>query len=197
MFKATDDTMTNLTVHFGKDMAMRFYACALIFQEDKANTDKPLETIEDAVRFTVGAVKRVRRQAVHHLTWDEALDKLEQEQVESRHYGVSGLLSREVKRIEKENGESYTQVKLANTVMRKIEAEAEKYGADVAEQAGVSLFIKSYVASLSDRARLTVIRMLKRKQGKPMTGAQCTALSRIAPTNVKPADFIELVRRYA
>lgn len=111
------DDLASLIVHFGHDLAMRIYASAIITQDTWEKEDIDMA---QAIRITIGMVKRIRRIGYKLLTWAEAVDRLEREQEEGRHYSASShasTLARECKAIEARNDDTYTKIVDGESVM--------------------------------------------------------------------------------
>jgi hypothetical protein len=220
-----DATLNGLVEHFGKALAVRIYACAVIMAESAELTDDEGNyDVAMGARYTIGALKRMRRQATKHCTWNDAIDRLENEQVEGRHYGMApGPLNLDIKRIETINANDYTsvqngivtevktgkayergvakekEIKAVSMVAQVIADESERYNTDPEAQLQARVWVKAYMASVSRTKATFLSKVLADfKAHKEIDRATMRNLSnRYTPDNVKPVDFIELLARYA
>jgi len=220
-----DNTLIDLTGHFGKALAQRIYACAIIMAESAELIDEEGNPdIAMGTRYTIGALKRMRRQATKHCTWIDAVDRLENEQVEGRHYGMApGALNRDIKRIETINQNDYVsikegketvvktgkaveramakekEIKAVSMVAQVIAEEGERYNTDPEAQTMASMWVKEYMNSVSKTKRTFLAKVLNDfKARKEIDRPTMRNLSnRYTPENVKPVDFLELLARYA
>jgi hypothetical protein len=206
-----DAVLDNLQSKFGRILAARIYACALIqlvkmqAKADENETGDVLD-ISDAVRYTIGMAKRMRRQAIEHngrMTWDNAVDRLEAEQVEVRRHVFAPATVRANIAAEREAYDAMTKAEYAARWSLKVEVEAEavqeRVVTNASEASDASLVIQSFMASLT-RKRFAwfsaVIDGLRR--GVELTRRQAQAIAnRYTPEGVKTADFVELAVRYA
>lgn len=205
----------NLVEHFGKGLAARIYACAMIMQE---NTEKLAdEEMETVVRFTIGALKRRRIQGGRKvLTWLEAVEKLELEQDEGRHYSMSAYADRDIKRIEAINRDGYedaqgnhiaggreaqkdNEARAVAMLAHALQEQHNRYNADMADQLTVKVWVGQYMANITKTKLAFIRRVLADVQagkGISRNDAQNIRL-RYVPKGVQADDFIELISRYA
>ena len=199
---------------FGKVLAARLIACAML---NKESMERAAEWDEEtAVRYTIGMVKRMRRQSIENgqnMTWESAIERLENEQVEGRHYTFKGSLSRafgyqvrmESERNEWADVETFKRSLDKGTDMWsvKVEVEAERM-AEVQNESDVNavdakVWVETYMATLTAKRRAWFSGVLSAyRRGDMLTKLQSTVLSnRYTPEGVKPSEFMELVVRYA
>jgi hypothetical protein len=211
-----------LIAYFGRDLGMRVYACAMIAKSD---TDKLDDTIS-AIRYTIGCLKRIRRTGFGGLrTYAEAVEMLEIEQTEGRHYKLAmpSKLARECADIASRTSDSYTRIRYdvvqeidpeaearqarkdrhamaMAMLMSIVEADSTKY-ANSTENAGVAReWIVEYWQTLSTtkRKRLTAIVKQYMAGNLPAdTPDYETIRKNYAPKGVPVNDFLELIVRYA
>lgn len=218
---AVNETYTNLVSHFGKALANRIYACAMIVQEEKEFVDEEGNAdMATATRYTIGCVKRMLRQATRKLSWVDAVERLETEQVEARHYGMSTAFSRDIARIERINADGYEAVKAdgatvhvatgkeakaerkavaVSKVMLTLEAESHRYDESAQAQAEVKQWVAEYLATAS-RTKLTFLYRVvaEFRAGQDVSEEDRKNISRrYVPRGVKPMEFVELFARYA
>lgn len=209
------NTYENLREHFGDQLAARIYGCALIMRD---NTEKLADADDEtAVRFTIGALKRRRIQGGRKvLTWLEAVEKLELEQDEGRHYGIAQYADRDIARIEAINKHGYTnrdgvdittgpqarqeaQAAAVAKLALMLQVEADRYNADPVMQAAVKQWVADYMANVS-KTKLAFIRRvsadIEAGRGISRNDAQNIRL-RYAPAGVSAGEFMELIARYA
>jgi hypothetical protein len=182
-----------LVEHFGKDLGTRIYGCAMLFEVYEE------QGIEVAVRYTIGALKRMRQQGTRKVSWADAVDRLEHEQVESRHYSLGSALSRDVKRIEDWNKQSTAEHKAAQYVIQAIEAEQDRYNRAPEEQLAVKAWVEAYRASLSTRKANYLDNVVAHwKKGEEATRrVKKTIVMRYAPVGVGFDAFVEVLAKYA
>ncbi len=220
----TNTIYTDLVSHFGKALANRVYACAMIMADGHEDlTDENGEPdMAKAVRYTIGAVKRMLRQATKKVTWLDAVERLEAEQVEARHYGMATVFSQDIARIEAYNqldeadqkASGYTRAGMAlvgkahkaerkasavSKIMLALEAESTKYDDDTETQTQVKEWVAEYIGVCSRTKLAFISRIVKAyKEQEEITEADRKHISRrYAPRGVKPLEFVELLARYA
>jgi hypothetical protein len=178
--------------HFGASLAKRIYSCAMLM--------KVYETdgIEVAIRYTIGALKRMRQQGTKRVLWIDAVERLENEQVEGRHYNVVTAFSQEVKRIEDWNKQSESEHKAARFIVQAIEAEQERMTNSVEDTTAVKLWIAQYWASVSTRKSVFLGKAMRAYQKGALSQKMSNSLKvNYTPRGVGPLDFVELLVRYA
>lgn len=210
--------LAGLVDAFGKSLAMRIYACAIIMLD----TSEKVETMEDAVRYTIGALKRTRRQGGRKsYSYEQAVTMLEDEQSEGRHYSVPNYTptTMEIRRIEAinalEEGEElkvskYDPAKREEARARKAKVESYAVMACVAEYeekeenanperlALIKDYVAHYVDGLTSKRRAfvqSVVDMV-RKGFTPDRSAMRNLSNRYVPDNFTPTEFVELLARY-
>jgi hypothetical protein len=210
-----EKTFENLAVHFGNDLAARIYGCAIIMRDNSSKLDGA--TDEEAIRFTIGALKRRRIQGGKKvLTWLEAVEKLELEQDEDRHYGMVQYVDRDIKRIEAINRNDYVdsngatvatgkhareeaEARAANMMAQALQVQHDRYNADPVEALAVKEWVSQYMANIS-RTKLSFIRKvmadIQAGKGISRNDAQNIRLHYV-PKGVQADDFMELIARYA
>lgn len=186
-------TYTGLVEHFGKALATRIYSCAMlmgVYEE---------EGIEVAVRYTIGALKRMRRQGTKHVSWTDVIERLENEQVESRHYSIATALTQDIKRIEEWNKQSESEHKAANFVLQAVQAEEDRYNTQPEEQMQVREWVKAYWENIGTRKSVYLSRVVNQyRKGVALTARQSEAIiHRYSPKGVRTTEFLELMIRYA
>lgn len=213
--------LAGLVDHFGKANALRIMACALIMAQ---SSDKARGDIEIAVRMTIGALKRIRRHGGYKLiSWAMAIEKLEGEQDEGRHYGLGGKSSLmvEVARIERANDDSYVSImhgveQVIDTkaqakqevkdneamavamIHTMIQQEAIKYQEDQEAQIAAKEWVAQYWHNVSETKRkfLTVV-MHDYCNVKGISEVNRDNLrKRYVPRGVKVDDFVEVLVKY-
>jgi hypothetical protein len=206
----------NLVEHFGELLAARVYACAVIMRDNSEKLEG--ENDETAVRFTIGALKRRRIQGGRRvLTWIEAVEKLELEQDEGRHYGLVHHVDKDIKRIEHINKYGYEDAtgahvatgeearkenaaRAAGKLAMALQAEHDRYNADPVDNIMVRAWFADYLANMTKTRMAFIGRVLADiRAGKDIarTDMQNISMRKYAPEGVKPAEFVELLRRYA
>lgn len=199
-----DSTLDNLTEKFGKLLAKRIYAASYIQLEKLSDKAKDGEVIDliDAIRYTIGMIKRMRRQSIEgggNMSWANAVDRLEDEQMEGRHYVFKSAVGREAAKVAKVNSATYKVAKWSAMIEADAERVQAEYASKATEQVEASVWMHSFLESLS-RKRLAwftgVLAGLRR--GVELTLRQRQAISnRYTPSGVKPEEFVELAIRYA
>jgi hypothetical protein len=213
----TEKVFDNVSQAFGQQLAARIIACAMIKEEDLPDTQRDGTgwTAESVVRFTIGVIKRMRRQAIENgqsMTWEDAVERLEMEQVEGRHYAFKGSLSRafnaqvkmEAERNEWADVETFRRSlnKGVDMWSVKVEAEAERLQ-DINnaqyDAVDAKIWVESFMNQLTAKRRAWFGNVLSAyRKGTPLTTPQSNAISRrYTPEGVKPREFMELVARYA
>jgi hypothetical protein len=169
-----NEVLAGLIEHFGKGLAHRIYACAMI-QNDKMEEKMPEA---DCVRYTVGIIKRIRKQGmVHgHMSWAHAIERLEDEQLAQRHVPVTAMQAHFADESEK----------LATRYSSFDEIEAK-------------MWIEAYKQNLTE-GRLTfvsrIVQAVRDKEELSKNDYRNLSL-RYTPEHVKPSMFLELLTRYA
>lgn len=218
VYKPTGDKIfDSVSQAFGQQLAARIIACALIKEESLPDTQRDGKdwNAESVVRFTIGVIKRMRRQAIENgqrMSWEDAVERLEMEQVEGRHYTFKGSLSRafgfqvrmEVERNEWADVETFRKTlnKGVDMWSVKVEAEAERLqerNDNMHEAVEAKVWVESFMNQLTAKRRAWFGNVLSAyRKGTPLTTAQSNAISRrYTPEGVKPREFMELVARYA
>ena len=192
------ELLAGLVGKFGRELGASIYACSAL---NCAKVEKLEGDMESAIRYTIGTVKRMRVQAMENgrpTTWAYAVERLEMEQVEGRHYTSPNALSRTVARINKINHQEEIDVKRSEqeAVIRelayKIVQAEEESGEDMVNQIAVRVWIQSYKNALT-RTRLgwlsKVIAQIKK--GDPVTVRQAKTIGNsYTPEGVKPSEFV-------
>lgn len=206
-----------LRAHFGAVLGARIYACAIIQGEKLAAKEGNEDMDEsDFIRFTLGMVKRMRRQATENgqsMTWDNAVERLEMEQVEGRHYAFKGSLSRvftqqvnaEAERQSWAEVDTFAKSLAGKCTMWsiKVEEEAERLEAMVIDKASdasdASIMLAEIFASWTPRRLSWFTRVLAGiRRGAELTKAQRDTISGdYTPKGVTATEFVELAVRYA
>lgn len=205
----------DLSKAFGKELAARIIACA-IFQAEKLEGREGFEEDSAVLRFTIGMVKRMRRQAIENgqvMTWENAVERLEVEQEEGRHYTFQSSLGRafasqvraEEKRIKaREKGYvKEAEVKGVSVWSLKVEIEAERLQEAVytkaSEASDVSIMLAGIFASWTPRRLSWFKKVLSGlRRGAELTKSQRdTITGDYAPKGVTASEFVELAVRYA
>jgi hypothetical protein len=212
-----NELLDNLTTHFGVLLASRIFACALIQGEKLAEREGMEEMDEgDYVRFTIGMVKRMRRQAIENgqsMTWENAIERLEHEQVEGRHYSFKSTLGRafssqvkaEENRIKAREGAYKAEAKESGVSVwsLKVEVEAERLQEDMSTKAvnasDVSMMLIGIMSKWTTRRRAWFVKVMDGlRNGAELTASQrATITGDYAPQGVTATEFVELVARYA
>lgn len=203
---------------FGNELGRRILACAIIKESTLPETQKDGSewTAESVVRFTVGIIKRMRRQAIENgqrMGWAEAVERMEMEQVEGRHYSFKGSLSRAfghqvAMEAERQGWNEVEALRLSLAEGKdiwsvKVEAEAERLQAvndtHATDEVDARLYVETFMNALTAKRRAWFGNVLSAfRKGTPLTTRQSQAISnRYVPEGVKPAEFMELVVRYA
>lgn len=209
----------NLVKHFGQDNAMRIYACAMIMADSNA---KCAGDVEIGIRMTVGALKRIRRTGYTVITWAQAIDKLENEQDEGRHYNMcaGNAVSADIARIEQANGSDYVSIVNGVSTVVGMEVDKEQKADNAARaiaiiqhmlseaacahadneenQRSAREWVAQYWATISARKRQFLRLVLTDYCGdvELPEPVRKNISSRYAPKGVKPMEFVELLARY-
>lgn len=205
----------DLSKAFGKVLAARIIACAML--QAQAMEEREGFEEEDAVlRFTIGMIKRMRRQSIDSglpMTWENAVDRLEAEQEEGRHYQFQSSLGRafasqvknEERRIKsREKGYVAEAQRLGVSVWSlKVEVEAERLQEEMytkaADASDVSIMLAGIFAKWTPR-RLQWFRKVLAglSRGAELTRSQYkTIQGDYTPQGVTASEFVELAVRYA
>ena len=201
-----DKALGNLVFRFGVDLGFRIYACALI-QKEKMEPQEDDEEGEvstlDAIRYTVGIIKRMRTQATEHgnpMTWDFAVDRLEMEQVEGRK-GKIILTKVEGANVEaiQANRTAVNRARRAFFLEQEHERIAKAYQDNPTEATETAMIMNQFMTGLTARQRGWFSAVLNGlRNGQELTRRQSQAISnRYTPKGVTTKEFIELAIRYA
>lgn len=209
--KAYDD----LRKAFGKTLAARIVAASMI-QAEAMEGKEGFEEEDAVLRFTIGMIKRMRRQAIENgngMSWLEAVERLEVEQEEGQHYTFQSSLGRafssqvknEERRIKaRERGYVERAQHEGRSVWSvKVEVEAERLEAAMTEKAvdasDVALTLEGIFNKWTPK-RLSWFRKVLAgvRRGEQLTAAQRVNITQsYAPEGVTATEFVELAVRYA
>lgn len=184
---------SGLVDHFGVELATRIYSCAMLTHIYEA------QGIAVAVRYTVGILKRMRKQRTTHTTWAECVDRLEMEQVEGRHYSMDTAANSDIQRIEAYNKQTNAERKAVGYVMQAVQAEQDRYNNSPEEQLQVKLWVEAYLSGLPSGKCAYLARVLRTYKARKELGRKTAENLRInyAPRGVGAATFVEVIAKYA
>jgi hypothetical protein len=209
------ELLNNLTArfHFGRDMAMRVMACGLLMASKTA--EKGHGDMAGGIRIAIGALKRIRRANGYKLLpWRVAIEQLEAEQDEGRHYSMTlpSPTHIEAARVGAVNNPHYTNplikarakskatVKAAcmQAIHARVSAEQDVYDQHIDEQCQVREFVEEYWQTISNVKRAYLHSALCSYRAQETIGEDVrkNISKRYAPKGVKPMEFLELLARY-
>jgi hypothetical protein len=202
--------LQGLIGHFGSANALRIYACGTIMANNSG-----VAIDESVVRMTIGALKRIRRDnGWGIMPWSMAIEQLEAEQDEGRHYrlGPPSPIAIEAARIGQVNQPAYRNplvkakakakaaVKAAciQAIHTRVLMAQEYHNQDMDTQAIVAAWVDEYWQTISNTKRCYLHAAISAYRAREAISEDVrkNISKRYTPKGVKPMEFLELLARY-